>query len=95
MKLIFVKINFVRKFSKHFLFNFREEAYSISLVKIKFHEVREKEILPVAVIFRMRLNASVCQVNQRKIKKSELNIRSFGSYFFLLSSLPPEIQVNI
>ena len=83
MKIIFVKINSMGKFSKHlFFFNFREETYSISFVRITFHEFHKKDILPVGIFFCMRLNASVCKANQRPIKKTELSIQSFLSSFF-------------
>ena len=50
-------------------------------VKIKIRECREKGILPVAIFFRMRLDASVYKANKKQIKETEVRIRRFLSFF--------------
>ena len=56
-------------------------------MRIKFRKFCAKDILPVAIFFRMILNASICEVNQRQIKEIQVRIRRFKIFFLLLSSL--------
>lgn len=57
-------------------------------MRIKFSDFREKDIPSISTFFRMRLNASVYNANQRQINENKVNIRRFLS-FFLLPSLHP------
>ena len=65
--------------------NFFEETYFKYSVKIKFREFRDKDILPVAMFFHMRLKTSFSNDKQRQIKEIKGDI---------LSSLKLEFEVN-
>ena len=81
-ELFFARTNFRGKFSNYF-FQFSPERISTKetsfkyFARIKFHKFHEKHILPLAIFFRMRLNASVHKASQIRVKETELSIRRF------------------
>ena len=55
---------------------FFEETFFKYSLRIKFRELREKEVFPIDMFFRMILIASISNANQRHIKANKDNILS-------------------
>ena len=82
---LFFGDNFENIFSIFERTYFSEETYFKYSVRIKFREFREKDIVPVAMFFRMRLKTGFSNANQRQVKETNGDI---------LSSLKFEFELN-